>query len=273
MGKSMVNRECEWVSDRLPLWVDNGDRDVSTEAHSERGDLTTMERQQIERHLVDCAKCSRHRLALERTFGVLEIAANGLPIGPDTPSLWPALRQRIAESEVPDRKRHPSTSPRSEYPWVSLDGDRPIRQCWTHDTLGEILASGNHWIAEPKRLSSIVFRASAAAAILLTLIGIGVARRDWTGAQAIITANRTALADLLPSTPAVEEPMPEVADRNKDDVPLNQLADAEPARPSEAASHGVEAPVPKPSIHTRFGFDLEHGVPMPPDTRDAKTVY
>ena len=37
VGKSMGNRECEWIGARLPLWVDNGDCNGSIDVHGERG--------------------------------------------------------------------------------------------------------------------------------------------------------------------------------------------------------------------------------------------
>ena len=103
MGKSMGNRECEWIGARLPLWVDNGDRNGSAEAHGERGDLTAKERREIEQHLVDCARCRSHRVALEQALGALAVAASHLPVLSDAPSLWPLLEQRIASR---DRRAH-----------------------------------------------------------------------------------------------------------------------------------------------------------------------
>ncbi len=100
MGNSMGNRECEWVDARLPLWVGNGDRNGPTEAEGERGDLTASERHQIERHLVDCALCRHHRMALEQALCALAAAATDLPVVPEAPSLWPLLERRIAKRDA-----------------------------------------------------------------------------------------------------------------------------------------------------------------------------
>ena len=100
-----------------------------------------------------------------------------------------------------------------------------------------------------------------------------MAHRRWEIAPNTILTNSVPLADPLPVTAVAEEPPLENVDRNGEDVPINQLAEAEPPRSPETASPSVEAIVPKPSMHTRFGFDLEHGIPMPPDSREAKPVY
>ena len=78
----MGNHECKWIADRLPLWVDNGDCDGSTEVPGERADLTAKERQQIEQHLAGCPCCQHRWLALEQAFSALAVAANHLPIAP-----------------------------------------------------------------------------------------------------------------------------------------------------------------------------------------------
>ncbi len=121
MGKSMGNRECEWVGARLPLWVDNDVRNGSAEADGDRGDLTARERRQIERHLVDCAVCRHHRIALEQALGALAVAATHLPVLAEAPSLWPLLERRIANRDADARGRWPQV--------VSVLTGQPI-QSW-----------------------------------------------------------------------------------------------------------------------------------------------
>jgi Putative zinc-finger len=274
----MGNHECEWIEDRLPLWVDNGDCDGSTEVPGERGDLTAKERQLIEQHLAGCARCQRHRLALEQALGALAVAANHMPIAPDAPSVWPLLEQRIADRDTSGGGRWSTASGRSTArsvrPWANLDSVRPLRRAWTRDTLREMLAGSNQPTSESNRFSTSLIKTSAvAAAVLIALTGTWMAHRQWATAQNMILANSVPLADPLPVTAVAEEPRLEIVDRSRDDVPTNQLEEAEPPRPPETASPKVEATVPKPSMHTRFGFDLEHGIPMPPDSREAKPVY
>jgi len=83
----MGNRECEWVAARLPLWVDNGDCNGLAESEGDRGDLTAKECHQIERHVVGCAHCWHHRMALEQALGALAVAATDLPVLSEAPSL------------------------------------------------------------------------------------------------------------------------------------------------------------------------------------------
>ena len=139
----MGNRECEWVGARLPLWVDNGDRGGPADADGERGDLTARERRQIERHLVDCAVCRHHRMALEQALGALAVAASHLPVRSEAPSLWPLLERRIANRDANAAGRWPRVvdvlADQSIQPWGNLDSVRPLRQAWMRDTLGEML--------------------------------------------------------------------------------------------------------------------------------------
>ncbi len=121
----------------------------------------------------------------------------------------------------------------------------------------------------------LVLKISVAAAVLVTLSGIAVARWQWKNAQSTILANSVPLAHPVPVPSVIDEQLPlETADRDLDDVPATQLAEAEPSRPTETHTSGNDAlAAPKPSPHTRFGFDLEHGTHMPRDTREAKPVY
>jgi hypothetical protein len=279
MGKPMSNRECEWVGARLPLWVDNGDLSGPVEVEGDRGDLTARERRQIERHLVDCALCRHHRLGLEQALGALAVAATHLPVLSEAPSLWPLLERRIASRDVDATERWPRVmdvvAGRSIPPWGNLDSVRPLRQAWTRDTLREMLAKRNQHKPGSRRLPGLVLKISVAAAVLVALTGIVVARRHWKSAQSTILANSVPLADPVPVPVIIDERLPPAtADRDDTDVSATQLAEAEPSRPTETPPSGIDAAaVPKPSPHTRFGFDLEHGTHMPRDTRDAKPVY
>jgi hypothetical protein len=270
----MGNRDCEWVGARLPLWVDQGDHNTQAEARGDRGDLTARERRQIERHLVDCATCRHHRVALEQALGALAVAATQLPVLLESSSLWPLLERQIADRDARAARRWPRVGSRSIRPWGSLNSVRPLQQAWTDDTLREVLSGRNRPKPESKRFLSSVLKISVAVALLVALIGISVARQQWKTAQSIILANSVPLADPVSVPMVVDEPPLEIADRDENDVPVNQLAEAEPSRPTETPTSGIDAvAAPKPSPQTRFGFDLEHGTPMPPDTREAKPVY
>jgi hypothetical protein len=278
MGKSMGNRECGWVRARLPLWVEIGLGLGQTEGSGEGGDLTAKDSHKVERHLADCASCRRHRATLEQALGALEVAAAYLPVLPEAPSLWPTLEHRIAACDTNAASRKPwglrALVALSVRPWGDWDGERPLRQAWTRDTIQQALAGQSLQKAELKRRPGLVLRFGVAAAVLIALIGIPVLRRQWEGAQSTIIANSVPLADPIVQPTAADEPPWETPDRDTNDVSASQLVEAEPLRTPETPASGLDAAaIPKSSQHTRFGFDLDHGTPMPPDTREAKPVY
>ena len=103
--------------------------------------------------------------------------------------------------------------------------------------LGHTIRYENSWLvetngtAESRRFSALLFKISAAAAVLLmALTGIWMVNRQWTSAESQSLPTVTPLAGPLPSPTVAEEPLSETADRNRNDVPTNQLADAEPPR-------------------------------------------
>lgn len=273
----MAKFECEWIGARLPLWVDNGECNMASDLRGERGDLTAEERQEISQHLAGCAECSGHRIALEQALGMLAIAANQFPVVSGAPSLWPLLEQRIANHKGPGRENRPllpgSSSDRLTGPWADLDGTRPLRRAWTRDTISELLSDGKHRNAQSGRFLSLFSRAGLAATVLVMVTVVFLTHRQWTRAQSTILANTIPLADPVPVPTVTKESLPEIIDRDRNDVPANELADAQLPGPAETNPSAVEALPPKPSSRTRFGFDLEHGIPMPPDTRDTKPVY
>jgi len=119
----------------------------------------------------------------------------------------------------------------------------------------------------------LVLGYSASAAILVALIGFPVLRRQWVEAQSTIVANATPLSDPVVPPPPIDDSSSGAANPDDDgEVSAGHLAEADPVRASETPGpDGTLAPRPAP--HTRFGYDLEHGTPMPPDTRESKPVY
>lgn len=84
MGVDRPGYRCRGVRARLPLLTG--------------GELTGAERRKVERHLIACAGCRRHERALAGALGALRAAAAEAPVGPEVPSLWPALARQIRES-------------------------------------------------------------------------------------------------------------------------------------------------------------------------------
>jgi hypothetical protein len=111
-----------------------------------------------------------------------------------------------------------------------------------------------------------------AVAVVILMIGLPVSRRHRTDAELTIRANAEPIADLAaPSVGAEVESPPVDSDR---EVPASDLVQAEPLTAPEAPAVRVDvAPTSKAPTTLRFGYDLEHGIPMPPEARDARPVY
>jgi hypothetical protein len=277
MGKSMRKRECEWVRARLPLWAAQGVRDEQASG-GEGSDLSAKESGVITRHLAQCTACRQHRLDLEQALGAIAVAAAHLPLFQDSPSLWPELERRIANHpHASESGRWPHVTDRdvrSHGPWSELDDDRPISQAWTRDTISELLAGRRRHGTKSRWKADLIFGLSIAATILMGLTLLQFLQRRWDDAEATIAANRMSLGEIVVPLPISEEPVLETADRDKNVVTPIQLPEAEPPRPAESQAVAVEtAPPLKSPPPTRFGFDLDHGTPMPPDSREAKPVY
>jgi hypothetical protein len=210
---------------------------------------------------------------------MLTVAAGYLPIQPDAPSLWPSIESRIVNRHAPALTRWPKLFDplisQSIRRWVDRDRICSLQHAWTHDTLREMLSKRTQTIILAKKSSGLLWKAGLAAIILFALTGIGISHERWRNAQFIVTANSAPSHDSSP-VPALpdQEPPLEVETYGRNDIPPNQLADAEPTHSPEISPSAAEAvAAPKQSPRIRFGFDLEHGTPMPPDTREARPVY
>ncbi|MGE5756247.1 MAG: zf-HC2 domain-containing protein [Planctomycetaceae bacterium] len=83
----MGKYRCRWVRARLPLFA--GD------------ELAGSERRRVERHLIGCSGCRQRRAELAGALDVLHAVASQSPVGPEAPSLRPALARQIRESRRP----------------------------------------------------------------------------------------------------------------------------------------------------------------------------
>lgn len=289
MGTTMDKSSCQWVRGRLPLWVGFGD--VARDPSGDGDDLSALDQRSIEAHLEVCAACREHRSGLASAREALGRAAVAPPLAPDTPSLWPALEQRIAASRSHDPAR---TSPVRESvverarAWAALDDDRPLRAAWMQDTLREVVeAAGLRTGQVPDRPgrghsapSSRAARgrwwivgSSLAASILAMLVVLPVAWRLRSAAESRIRDNTTPVAMPAGLVDSPEDEVPDLVEPapvRPRDVPAGQLARAEsvklPADPSASPDLKSDSPL-------RYGYDLENGIPMPLDGRDAKPAY
>jgi hypothetical protein len=293
MGTTMDNSSCEWVRGRLPLSVGAGDG--LRDSGDDRDELAVEDRRTIERHLAECSGCREHRVELAGAMGALAAVAGALPVATNPPSLWPVLERRIAAGRAHGdsaraRKRDPALG--AGPTWADLDDERPLQSAWLQDTLREVAEAvgfgarpersarpgrdRSRWSTRGSTGSWRVAGVSLAASVLMLLTVMPVAWRLRAVAEAKMLANAVPVAPLVgPPAPTGSEvaggnTRAPAQDRDIDD---HQLARAEPikppAEPSTASDGGAGG---KPGA-SRFGYDLEHVTPMPPEGRDSKPVY
>jgi hypothetical protein len=276
MGKTKNDAGCDWVRARLPLWV--GDREVRTDGNGEGGDLSLLEHQRMERHLEHCATCCCHRADLERALETLAAAAADLPVEPQAPSLWPALKHRIQDHHQPVPSRWIRMARAFTGLWgrglTDFTTDQPVRRAWAHDSLQAIFTSReNRRLGSNQRLG-LVLGLGLIASLLIAVTTVPGLWHEWANAQSTIMMNASPLVDrgASPGDRTIElQPEPS---RSDDSETQDELAQADIARPVEPTGGGVTSSTePKPAAPARFGYDLEHGIPMPPDARESKPVY
>jgi hypothetical protein len=252
LGISMGNRQCGWVRARLSLWVGDGGFRANASNNAEGGDLVAEERRDIQRHLALCTSCREHQLALEQAFGALSAASALAPVDPHVPSLWPMLEQRIAHRDtitIPRRLQTGSAlADRLVQTWTACDHKRPqLRSFLVHIGIASFLA---------------------------TLVTSTVARWQWLNAQALIVGNTAPLPQVAMPAYSVDEPLANASDSEDDgDVLATHLAEADLVRLPETSGPRSGVLPTKPANHTRLGYDLDHGTPVAPDTRESKPIY
>jgi len=276
MGKTKEDAGCDWVRARLPLWV--GDRDVRTDGNGDGGDLSLREHQRIERHLDHCATCCRHRSNLERALETLAAAAADLPVEPQAPSLWPALKRQIEGCHQPAPSRWIRVARALMGQWArgltDFTTDQPVRRAWAHDSLQAIFTSRENGRLGSNQRVGLVLGLGLIASLLIAVVAVPGLWHEWANAQSTIKTNAAPLADrgAAPGERAFElRPDPT---RSDDSETQDEVVQADVARPVEPPGGGVNSSTEaKPAAPARFGYDLEHGIPMPPDARESKPVY
>ena len=304
-GKGMImgRPSCEWVHDWLPLLVDDSDG-----LDCKGSDLNAEDRRLIEQHLTECSSCRQHRVALEQAMSVLSLAAADMTAGLRAPSLWPRLEARIQRHQEQSRSRWLRTL-RALWPeGIRITADRffcgcgqlrsdlPLQLTWTRDSLGDFLAnrawpvfSGSR--SRPGRTFRFVtprvgFGLSLALAGMIMFLLVVVMQRWQTQTEARVAA------DTVPH-PSMQLPRAELPEASEDVVTAtssntvsrvsDSLSLATPAVPAAAASMGQVTTAETASTITtttatatsapRYDFDLEHGTPMPPESRASKPAY
>jgi hypothetical protein len=295
-GTIMGTASCEWVRQWLPLLVEDAD-----ETHGDGDDLSCADRDQIALHIDACKLCREHRASLEAALSLLAAGAAEPPVEPDfSASIWPKLEMRI--------QRHHE---RSESKWVQwlwsvspmgfrvaldrlsracgrLRGDVPLRVAWLRDSLDEALEARLTRLTSHLDMGSeSAFRGpllrlgySLAVALLLALVVMPMVHRRQVQAEAQIAANA---APLPSDESAGDELVDELAEADRatgisSSVHVSDtLAQTDRVQTAEAATTGQSAgPSAKPSVTAgspRLDFDLEQGIPMPPDARGSKPAW
>jgi hypothetical protein len=301
IGITMGNRACEWVCARLPLWVSVSDD--PTDGNGDRADLSAEDRRLIAGHLEVCRSCRCHRSMLEEALGALAATAALVPELSGAPSLWPELERRIEADRTSVRWRwfravH-RIAERGLRSWGPLDGERPLCLVWLGDSSRERiervrpggLIVGWGLRRQTRSLKpmfvqtamaggsrgrwGLVLGLGLAASVLALIAGLSAARRHQAGAELVLRASSTPLAvPVVPHVQPQEEPPADSEPRAYPDGSASALAQAETVRAPEAPVSGREvSPTPRAGVQIRFGYDLEHGIPMPPDARDFTPVY
>ena len=303
-GINMSRLSCEWVHQRLPLLV--GDADGIS---GEGSDLDAADRNRIERHLMECAPCSEFRVELEQTIAILQLAAQQPAIEPGTPSIWPVLEQQIryhAEQSCSRWRRLgravcpqmvQNAIDRLDRSWGHLPGELPLRLVWARDSLREwtsgcslFARSGETFdLGIPLRavLPRLGIGLGLGIAAVVVLLAVAMADRQRSHAEGQIAANTTPIPMLETHRGQLREEAGHLATvtvpstDTRVSSSLAQLDSAPPIEapvpgqspPSKAVGTATAAAIMVPTSSPRLDFDLEHGTPMPPETRGGKPTY
>jgi len=199
-------------------------------------ELRGLDRRRVERHLIGCPHCRLHQASLGEAVDVLRAVAATSATG--SPADAPSLWPALAR-QIRESRR-PVPAPTFAGPLAWLVG-WPRANPWPVFGLGLALAA---------------------------TIGVGFeVLQESTVAQERLAANAR------PIQPAFEPPRPQV-------VAVPSPRPRSRPRPRPAPGPEVEAPAEAPVVEgpgpTHLDYDLEHGLPMPTDTReprDTKNTY
>jgi hypothetical protein len=296
-GRIMGGPLCEWVREWLPLLVADGE-----ETSSEGTDLSPQDRHRIELHLDGCKPCRQRRAALEGALSLLATVAAEPPVEPGGSSVWPKLEERIQIYHARSQSRWlqflrevwpagiRAAVDRFSRGWGQIRDELPLRIAWLRDSVHEFLharLTGETPVSDPSldsplrgMLPKLGF--SLAIACLAVLIVIPLIHRRQVQADAQIAADAAPIPDPdeIPLAELREEPAAPAAASHPDSYSSETLAMADPVPvPAPPAVGQGQNSAAKPTVTvtpapaSRYDFDLEHGIPMPPDSRGSKPAY
>ena len=276
MEKTKEDAGCRWVRAHLSLWV--GDRNLRADGNGEGGDLSTLEYLKIEQHLNHCMRCCRHRSELERALKMLAAAAADLPTGQETPSLWPALKRQIEDLHQPAAVRWIRVAQVLTDQWGCLlsgfKANSPVRRACAPGKFPSSLTSQENERLGSKPRMGLVLGLGLVASLLIAAIAVTGLWRESANAHATIQAEASPLLEEQASPVAHATERGTEAIRSDDNPTEDEMAQADVARTPEPPGGGMNSTGDaKSAAPPRFGYDLEHGIPMPPDARESKPVY
>ena len=193
------------------------------------GDLAGSDRRKVERHLIVCPDCREHEASLADALGVLQAVAFGAHFDPG-PSTAQALWPALERQIVEARHAPPASLFERAVAW--LDG------------LVEPLRDGT-W--------SRSLRLVSAPTLVLSLSLVAVAGGVALGARRLADSS-------LATDRVLRSPLARRSTRSAlDPPPLVLPIPVEPASTFDSGGSAV----------AHFHFDLDHGTPMGPDSRDS----
>jgi hypothetical protein len=295
-GTIMGTASCEWVRQWLPLLVEDAD-----ETRGDGDDLSCADRHQIVLHIDACKPCREYRASLEAALSLLAAGAAEPPVeSVFSASIWPNLEMRI--------QRHHE---RSESKWVQwlwsicpmgfrvalerlsrgcgrLRGEVPLQIAWLRDSLDEALEARLTRLTPYLDMGSesalrgplLRLGYSSAVALILALVIMPIVHRRQVQAEAQIAANAASIPSLDESAWDEVDELVDADGATGTSSPVHvsdMLAQTDRVQTAEASTSGQSASLSsKPSMTTaspRLDFDLEQGIPMPPDARGSKPAY
>jgi hypothetical protein len=300
----MEHSSCDWVRERLALFV--GDSD---DLLDETGDLSSEERIGIESHLSLCSACRSQCTGLEQAMLILCRVAAEPWNGPSDPSIWPGIEAEIQHRSqrprpawegflgtiCPKRLRVVAVNLGRSLERVRTEA--PLQIAWTRDSLIEALQRRPQVMLPHVRSAmaasfrsnhnQLVFGCGAVVALIVLLALAASPRRTLDPrAQPFPDAAPVASLEGVSQTP-LEQKMDviNVTEPVTNSRASNSLAQSEdvasleprPAGPTptpvKAVATATSETTSAPATSGRYDFYLEHGTPMPPESRGGKSAY
>jgi len=271
------------------------------EASGDGDDLSCPDRHRIDLHMNACKSCREYRTSLNGALSLLAAGAAEPPIEPDfAASIWADVEMRI--------ERHHE---RPESRWLQwfwsvwptdlrtaverlcrgcgrLHGEIPLQIAWLQDSLDETLETRLTRLTSHLGMGSesalrgplVRLGCSLSVALVLALIVMPAVHHRQVQDEAQIAANAAPIPDdEISSNDLLDEP--EDADTvTGTGSPIHAsdtLAQVDRLPVNEASTSGQSpAPGARPPVtpaSPRFDFDLEQGIPMPPDAHGGKPAY